>query len=194
MSRFATTIQTIGNFEGIVDVNVDKVAKFWRVLGRNDILRLQLDNGETMDVLDKHFTVERELEGRDHVVQVIPPTYPLYARYEGDEKGDIERPIRYLGLCANGDVRPLELCNDGLCFADEADDFIGLREGEGYKITKRYVAALEGINDRLDSISSSLRDASSSLNDLDHNIDGCVALTGRANEYVFRIAGDVFTN
>lgn len=185
MSRF----ETVGGHM----VNVERVKKMWRDES-NKCLYVELDGGHVMDVRDERHDIERAIEGRDRVVQVIPPTYPLYARYEGDEKGDIERPIRYLGLCADGRIRPLELCNDGLFFADEADDFIGLREGEGYKMTKRQVAALEGINDKLDSISSSLRDASSSLNGLDHNIDGCVALTGRANEYVFRIAGDVYTN
>lgn len=184
MSRF----ETVGGHV----VNVEKIKKMWRDAFKH--LYVEFDNGDVMDVRDERYIYERAIGGRDHVVQVIPPTYPLYARYEGDEKGDIERPIRYLGLCANGDVRPLELCNDGLCFADEADDFIGLREGEGYKMTKRQVAALEGINDKLDSISGSLSDASVSLDSLDHNINGCVALTGRANEYVFRIAGDVFTN
>lgn len=58
----------------------------------------------------------------------------------------------------------------------------------------RIADALEGINDKLDSISGSLLDTSSSLNNLDHNIDGCIALTGKVNEYVFRIAGDVYTN
>ncbi len=191
MSRFVTVYSKFEN--GEVTINTDKVEKLWRI-GNKSTLHVCLCNGHTMEVLDERHDIERAIEGRDRVVQVIPPTYPLYARYEGDEKGDIERPIRYLGLCANGDVRPLELCNDGLCFADEADDFVGLREGEGYKMTKRQVAALEGINDKLDSISSSLCDASLSLDSLDKNIDGCVALTGRANEYVFRVAGDVYTN
>lgn len=178
MSRF----EMVGGYT----VNVDRIKKMWRDELRTR-LYVELDDGMTLDVKDERCMYEQVLEGHEHVVQVIPVTYPLYATYEGDEKGNIQRPIRYMGLCADGEVRPLDTYSGGLCFADEVDDFIGICEGEPYKQTKREVAALEGILDKL-------ADMAVSLDSIDGNLDRCMALTGRANEYVFRIAGDVFTN
>ncbi len=186
MSRFVSL--------GAFAVNADKVRRFWRVSDYEHILKLELDDGRILDVTDGYFAYENALEGREHIIQVFPVAYPLYATYKGDERSDIERPIRYMGLCANGEVRPLELCSDGLCFADDTDDFIELHEEEGCKMTKRQVNALEGINDKLGSISGSLSDTSMTMASIDNNLDNCVAYTGRASDCVFRIAGDVFTN
>jgi len=192
MSRFVVAKRMIGSLEVAIDINVDMVRGFWRVLGKKGILRVQLDNGETVDVLDGDSMIERLLEGREHIVQVFPVVHPLYATYKGDEKSDIERPIRYMGLCANGEVRPLELCSDGLCFADDVDDFIRLHEGEGDKMTKRQVNALEGIDDKLGSISNSLLDASVAIGSMDKNLDNCTSVY-KGDDFL-RITGDVYTN
>ena len=67
------------------------------------------------------------MDKKDFITQVIPCIRPLYARYREDDEREFESPIDYLGLCANGEVRPLKVCEDiGVDFADVVDNYVGL--------------------------------------------------------------------
>lgn len=118
MARF----EHIGN----TMVNVDKIRTCYRKIGEPDVLIVELDNGETCEAYDKKHVAEENLEGSSFIVQVIPCSKPLYARY-CDENEEFDCPVYYLALCADGYVRPLSMCEgEGMDFADDAGNYVGL--------------------------------------------------------------------
>lgn len=120
MARF----ESVGN----TTVNIDKIRTYYKIAAEPDTLIVELDNGETYRARDKFGYLEDCLEGNNFVVQVIPCSKPLYAWYKDDE-GEHSRPVHYLGLCANGCVRPLDVRDsENIGFADEACNYTGLHE------------------------------------------------------------------
>ena len=118
MSRFAKI--------GIRNVNIDKIRCYWNEGEAYDDIVVQLDDGKTIRAHDERSIAEGDIIGRNHITQIIPCIKTLYARYEIDGN-EVEYPVYYLGLCADGFVRPLDVCGyDGVGFADESRNYIGL--------------------------------------------------------------------
>ncbi len=118
----------MSRFEEIngLNVNIDKIRCFWREGECGETLVVELDNGKRIRRHDERKAIQMSIEGESHVVQVIPCIKPLYARYTEEGK-EMEYPIYYLGLCADGYARPLDVYGDvGMIFADEACNYIGL--------------------------------------------------------------------
>ena len=110
---------------GSTYVNIDKIETFWR--DDKNVLTVELDDGQTLRTRDVMHALENSIIGYDYIVQVIPCIKPLYIRYKGENEKKYESPIYYMGLCASGDVRPLEVCGvDIVCFADDMSNFIGI--------------------------------------------------------------------
>lgn len=119
MARF----EWIGN----TMVNVDKVRTCYRKVDEPDVLIVELDNGEVCKHPGKSCWMEEQIEGGSFIAQVIPCPKLLYARYKEDDGREYDYPVYYLALCADGYVRPLDIAGcDGVCFADDADNFVGL--------------------------------------------------------------------
>lgn len=108
-------------------VNVDRIRGYWRGINQEmDMIHVELDNGEVIDALDEHHVIENQINGFYFIEQVIPCQKVLYARYISNGK-EWEEPVYYLALCADGCVRPFDICGpEGCTFADDADNFIGL--------------------------------------------------------------------
>ena len=107
-------------------INVDKIRCYWREGERGECIAVELDDGGMLREHDVRRMIERCIDGVFHIVQIIPCIKPLYARYTEDGK-EVESPIYYLGLCASGHARPLDICGaDGVGFADESCNYVGL--------------------------------------------------------------------
>lgn len=108
-------------------VNVDKIRSFWRDSTKDEILVVKLDDGDVLRTHDERSGWQNAISGYEHIVQVIPCIKPLYVRYRGEDGNECESPVYYMGLCASGDIRPLEICGaDMVYFADDMSNFIGL--------------------------------------------------------------------
>mgnify|MGYP001064870163 CR=1 FL=1 len=119
MSRF----EMVGN----IYVNVDKIRLFWREGEEGEILAVELDNGKVLRTHDERGGWQNTISGYEHIVQIMPCTKPLYMRYRGESGEILESPVYYVGVCADGCVRPLEVCGaDEIFFADDISNFVGL--------------------------------------------------------------------
>lgn len=118
MNRF----EEIGN----VNVNIDKIRCFYREGERGENIIVELDDGRRVKAHDKRKIIEGFIRGDSHIIQVIPCVKQLYARYIENGK-EFECPIYYLGLCADGYVRPLDVYGmENMMFADDVGNYIGL--------------------------------------------------------------------
>jgi hypothetical protein len=126
-----------------VRTNVDFVESFWQA--KDGELRVYLRAGDVEKVPPKQAgLVLQQLSGEDHVVQVFPAAFPVYAVYRNeDEGGYFADPVYYLALCADGYIRGVECCDgwfdtisesgncEGLYPEDQLDQFPGLGKGAG---------------------------------------------------------------
>lgn len=76
------------------------------------------------------------MDKKDFITQVVPCTKPLYARYREDDGREYNCPVYYLALCADGEVRPLDVC-EYVDFADIADNYVGLYSESNEEIEQR---------------------------------------------------------
>lgn len=119
----------VSRFEMICNtyVNVDRIRSFWREGEKREILVVELDDGQVLKERDERCVCENNINGYEHIIQIIPCIKPLYVRYRGEGGKEYEYPIYYIGLCASGYVRPLDVCGaDEIFFADDASNFVGL--------------------------------------------------------------------
>ena len=109
-------------------LNVDKIKSYYHTFNcGKPILCVKTDDGNVHYETDRGCLMEESLRGNDFIVQVIPCVKPLYARYE-EAESICEYPVDYLGLCADGTVRPLGVFGNGVQFCDKTGNFIGLSE------------------------------------------------------------------
>ena len=113
-------------------INSNQVVRTER---RGEYLGVYLKNEKYERIHDKYRVYEEEINGEDFIVQVIPCVKPLYVNYREDADKIVERPIYYLGLCASGYVRPLDIYGyEGVMFADDASNYLGLYDTkDGYE-------------------------------------------------------------
>lgn len=70
------------------------------------------------------------LSGARYIVQVIPCDAPIWAVWHtGDDTHYTER-VRFLGLCADGELRAVQLC-DGYFDVEDSSNLIGLYYEDG---------------------------------------------------------------
>lgn len=71
------------------------------------------------------------LLGSETIVQVIPVAIPTMAVYEDSDTGkEFKEEIHYLGLTAEGCIRPLCVSDGFYDIADRSDSFVGIEEVE----------------------------------------------------------------
>lgn len=130
----------MARFENVAGttINVDKIKAYYRMSTDRNVLVVELENREVYKAHDKHCCLEKRLDGSDFITQVIPCPKPLCARYREDDGKEYGYPVYYLGLCADGYVRPLDICGgDGICFADDASNYVGLYSESNEEIEQR---------------------------------------------------------
>lgn len=87
-------------------INTDSITRYFQ--RRDNSLVIEFDDGETQVFGPERAVYTMELlEGRNHIVQVIPAIEPLYLVYYSTEEGEqkyFAEAVHYLALCADGDV------------------------------------------------------------------------------------------
>lgn len=105
------------------------------------------------------------------IKQLIPCNAELYALYEDKTTGEIfKHKVLAFALCDDGCVYPQVFDRDlGI-------DFSACDNANGFELGKD---SAERIVDALEAISGNLSEISVTLDNIDQNLDGCIAQNGR---------------
>lgn len=109
-------------------VNMDCIKEYHQTYDKKVFIKYKDGRSET--VSDGYI---KFLSGEEFITQVIPCTKPLYAVYKDSGTVVSECEVDYLGLCADGHIRGLILCDDYFEIADTISNFAGLHEVSQYK-------------------------------------------------------------
>lgn len=93
-------------------INADTIKTYYQ--GMDKRLHIEFTDG-TKEFISPSYAVNAmvQLSGRNHVLQVIPATEPLYAVYDDEQPNThFAVPVHYLALCADGEIRGAECCDD----------------------------------------------------------------------------------
>ena len=123
MTRFARI--------GGITINTSEIRCF-QMEGRDFMIYMK-DGSRYTRSADEAIEVINELHGKEMVVQVLPCERPMLALFERSET-EYTLPVRYLGLCADGELRGLILDPSvGGFYTCESyvDKFLGLIDTEG---------------------------------------------------------------
>lgn len=104
--------------------NVDMIASVYDIDGGK--CRVLYKNGKYMEISNGYI---EDVTGGSHIVQIIPCVKPVVAIYEcKNEEGKstiFEEDVFYLGLCADGCIKPVVL-SEGTYEIINVDNFKGL--------------------------------------------------------------------
>lgn len=88
--------------------NVDSVSNYW--MSKAKSLHLVFTNNEAKTVPHPSAKmVLEDLNGKNHIVQIIPCQFPIYAVWQEEDNSHFAVPVHFLGLCADGEMRGLQL-------------------------------------------------------------------------------------
>lgn len=122
MSRFI-------NADGL-HINVDSIRTYWQTQDRALHIELVNDDIRTVPSAKASFVIE-QLDGRNHIVQIIPAPADMLVKYKEDDGRISQWKPLCLALMQNGEVRIVDMDADGLeDFADEAANFEGINRKE----------------------------------------------------------------
>lgn len=116
MSRFVEIEKNLVNVDHIVRVRIN----------RNATIHIYLDNGT---VIKTDYAIQRTLNaisGRDVIVSTAP-CEGVTASFEHDG-AEWRRPVRQVGVTADGEVHPLSLMFDTVELCDRQPGFRGMME------------------------------------------------------------------
>ena len=104
--------------------NADYIQSYYFTTGQK--MRVFFKDGEpkTVDAKNRRYW-EAEMSGAAYVVQVIPCETPVWAVWVNDDDTHYAEKIYFLGLCADGGIYPLHLC-DGYFAVEDSSNFVGL--------------------------------------------------------------------
>ena len=103
-------------------VNVDTISHCEPALRTDKKCIVHFKDGEKIKL---PYYDEERISGADHIIQVFPCTEPITAIYDGNDGTVFEEDVFYLGLCADGSIKPITLAC-GFYEIIDADNFKGL--------------------------------------------------------------------
>lgn len=106
-------------------VNTDTISQAWDI--GNGKAKVVYTDGRVDYVLNY---ILDYIGGKDRIIQVIPVAVPTVALFSNGDGSTFMEDIYYLGLCADGDIRPLALEASGFEFVDDLRNFIRLEHKE----------------------------------------------------------------